>query len=1189
MFLKRIELQGFKSFPDKTVLDFGSGITAIVGPNGSGKSNISDAIRWVMGEMSAKTLRGAKMEDVVFRGTQTRKSQGFAEVTLVIDNSAHLLVREELEISVTRRVYRSGESEYYINRETVRLRDILELFMDTGLGRDGYSLIGQGRIDDILSAKSADRREIFEEASGISKFRYRKEETERKLAIANDNLVRINDKIAELELQVTPLKEQSEKAREYLALRDELKSVEIDVWMENLDKISASSKKLLENYEIVAAQFDDEQKSIEMLYQQREEHSLKMHELDVLMQQKRDELSQTEANASEVESAIAICEANVKNNEENISRIKEEASTQDNQAGGIEEQIAIKRKRISEIDELKTEVNRRLAALSERVNKLSRENESLKSKLDALVIKRDNEKALISRINAELSSTGTADEEISRRKAELNDARAEIIKQQEENDKALNISKEKLLNAKENAESVKNVISGYEMRLKNKEEKLNQKKNDVLKYSIDEQNITNRINMLRELEKEHEGFSKASKYVLEHTNEFSNVHGPLSKLIKTEDKYAVAIEIALGIGVQNIVVETPEDAKKAIYILRDREQGRTTFLPVTAVKPNELHEKGVESEKGFLGVASDLVAFEPKYKNVIKNQLGRTVIADNMDNAIAISKKYEKRFKIVTLDGQVINAGGSMTGGSLNKGTGILSRSNEIIKLSKRLEDIKLKVSELETEKQNAEREYTNAVYELDVAKNEQTDSENEIIIHSAEYEQLTRRAEQIEALLFANTKDIERSDERICEAKDRADKLGRELLQVTAELEKTESEIQSVEKGQEGAGGVRNELLDENVKLNSELASLSAEEQSINLSLDELSVLVQKITTDSQQRMMIANQYEVKNSYLKQEIEEKKLMVCNIKTKCDEISAEIKNLINQKLGIEAEYNKADKVSQEKHKNVMLLDRERANLEHKKTSAENEQAQIIEKLWETYNLTHSAASAIRKPVENMSKSLKLISELKGKITRLGNPNIGAIEEYKRVSERYNYLTEQRDDAQKSMNELVEIVNEVTAKMKTIFAEQFEIIKESFSKTFTEMFGGGQASLILEDEENILDCGIDIKVQPPGKTMLSLSLLSGGERAFVAIALYFAIIKVRPTPFCVLDEIDAALDDVNVNLFANYLNKLSQNTQFLVITHRRGTMELADMLYGITMQEKGISKVLVLDMSEVEEKAHVKIG
>ncbi len=1002
MYLKALEIQGFKSFPDKTTLLFEKDVTMIVGPNGSGKSNISDAVLWVMGEQRTRALRGGKMEDVIFGGTEKRNPLGFAQVTLILDNSARLFQIDSDELSISRRYYRSGDSEYFINRESVRLRDIHEILMDTGLGRDGYSIIGQGRIAEIVSAKSQDRREIFEEAAGISRFRFRKEEAERKLAATDETLTRVGDKIDELELQLTPLRKQAAVAEKYLVLREELKTAEVSAWMETLDKLTSQTASVKESYGQAKAELEKTRSTLTEDYQRSETISEKMREKDIEAEQLRTRLSEAEADIGENDRVAAVLRADRSNNEDSIRRVQNDMSQDEGRIRALEEQIAQLRERVTEADA---------------------QYETLAAKVRQL----------------------------------------------------------------------QNIVNGHRMKMSGRENKVASLREEVTRLTVDGRSMDGRISMLTEMEKEYEGFNRAVRTVMKEAERgtLRGVHGPVANLVRTSDRYALAIETALGAAAQNIVVDTQNDGKAAIELLKRRDSGRGTFLPLDAVRGRTL-ERLPRGERGYLGLALELVEYDRTYTDIFENLLGRTVVAETLSDAVAIARANRNAFRIVSLDGQMINAGGSMTGGSAARGTGVISRANELERLRAQREELRQELDGKAERLSEAERELAAARYDMDVA------------------------GEELAAA-------------------------GRDAASVDAERSAKKTNIEQLE----------------NVKL--------------------------AMAAGGDERRSLIESLERKNAGIDGELEKNGERGAELKARADGLRERIRTVTQQKFELEASRTQADRDAQ--RRNEQLIDQERtvASIERKMMAAEMEERQIIDKLWDTYELSRTAAQEQRQPVESLTAVNRRISELKRSIHALGTPNLGAIEESKRVGERYDYLSEQRDDITKAKNELLGIIGDITRQMEEIFVTEFNAINESFQATFLELFGGGKASLRLEDENDVLGCGIEIKVQPPGKAVSNISLLSGGEKAFVAIALYFSILKLRPTPFCVMDEIEAALDEENVIRFAEYLHRLNK-TQFIVITHRRGTMEYADVLFGVTMQEKGVSTVIELDLAEAQKTA-----
>ena len=1001
MYLRALEIQGFKSFPEKTRLTFEKDITAIVGPNGSGKSNIADAILWVMGEQRSKALRGAKMEDVIFGGTEKRSPLGFAQVSLIIDNSGRIFDSDSTEIMLTRRFYRSGESEYFINRESVRLKDIHSLLMDTGLGRDGYSIIGQGRIAEIISTKSTDRREVFEEAAGISRYRYRKEEAEHKLEKTEENLLRVNDKIEELELQVGPLQKQAEVAKRYLALRDELKAKEVSLWMATLDKLHDQAAGVRQEYEQASRSLDEAKSGLEALYASSGSITERMHQKDVESEQARERLRLAEAAAAERDSAAAVLRANVQSSTENRERMLRDISEQESRAAEVRSGIRDAERRLAEIE-------------------------------------------------AELASLSAQ--------------------------------------TQQNA----NVLDGCRLKLKNREDMVTRLTEKATSLAVELRSVDGRIRMLSDMEKEYEGYSRAVKTVMREAERgnLRGVHGPVANLLRADEECALAIETALGAAAQNIVIDSQNSGRYAIEMLKRMDAGRATFLPLDTIRGSVMKDVP-ERDPGFVGLAYDLVTCDAQYEQIVANLLGRTVVAESLSDAVRMSKNSRNSLRIVTLDGQMIHAGGSMTGGSSVTKSGILSRANELEKLRQQREKL------AENEKKGAD------------------------------------------------------------------------------ELEKARS----------NQAGVRYQLdmaLEDQAELRSRTASFEAEKRTTGNSAQQLRLLLESLTGDSDARQRAVEAADRQIADFRERLAEKERERERDLKAIQKIRDEIEAIAKSRLELEGKRTSAEKEAQSRHAEILDLERLASRIEQKKLAAELEEKQILDRLWDNYALSHSAAEALRQPVDSFAKFNRLIGELRKEIGELGTPNLGAIEEYERVNTRYCFLSEQRDDVEKARRELLDVIREITGEMETVFLEQFRAIDTAFRDTFLELFGGGKAALVLEDESQPLACGIDIRVQPPGKALSTISLLSGGEMAFVAIALYFAILKVRPTPFCVMDEIEAALDEANVARFAAYLRRMSGKTQFLIITHRRGTMEEADMLYGVTMQEKGVSTILELDLDSARK-------
>ena len=1190
MYLKALEIQGFKSFPDKTVLNFGEDITAIVGPNGSGKSNVSDAIRWVMGEQSSKSLRGAKMEDVIFGGTEKRSQMGFAQVTLVLDNTEHIFPRmEESEVAVTRRYYRSGESEYYINKQSVRLRDVNELFMDTGMGREGYSIVGQGKIDEILSVKSADRREIFEEAAGISKFRHRKEETERKLERTEENLVRINDKIAELELQVGPLRSQAEKAKKYLILRDELRTLEISVWLENLDKIKTDSIKLNTDYALAQQELERANAALDELYAASEQFAEKAHANDMEQERLRTECAELDAKRSEEDAAVAVLRTGIEHNRASIERVENDLRDQSGRAESLTAQIAAKHARIEELAAQAAELEEELRAFLAQAEELARTAGEAGSEVEALRAKEALAASDAADCRADVSAINAGLAELAERRAALEAESESVDGQLTEKRRAASASRRALEEAQEEADAVRNIISGHTLKMEGRVKREETARQKSIDLTMEKNNLDSRIHLLSEMEKEYEGFNKAVRLIMQaaEKNALRGVHGPVANLMTTDKRYAVAIEIALGAGMQNVVVDREEDARSAINFLKQRDGGRATFLPLTAIRGDVLREAGVEREYGYVGVASQLVQFDKRYTEIFNNLLGRTVVVEDMDCGIAIARKYSNRFRIVTLDGQVLNRGGSMTGGSVSRSTGILSRANELKELTAWREALTEKLDAALREADEAKRDLNAAQYELDVAREQQRGAEDAVLRLTGEKKQYDMLLESLRTRESDIAAELESITARTEELKKAAAAREEEIKKHEAEAARCRAESEEKLAGQNELQRDSAHLGDEIAARKSTLAGFTAERETTERALGDLETLAQQMRGDEDGRRALIEDYRAKIKAAEEEIAQHDAVTASLRADAEKRRAELAELAEAKLALEGERSANDRRYRECNELLSQTQAAAGRLEQKRVTAAMEEKQILDKLWESYELSHSAAQEQRIELESVPKASRRINELKREINGLGNVNVGAIEEFDRVNTRYTYLTGQRDDVEKAKEELLGVIENITSEMTVIFKEQFALIRESFQETFLELFGGGKATLELEDENAVLDCGIEIKVQPPGKALKTLSLLSGGEKAFVAIALYFAILKVHPTPFCVMDEIEAALDEPNVIRVAHYMRRICDKTQFIVITHRRGTMEAADVLYGVTMQERGVSKVLTINMNDMAKELNIK--
>ena len=1189
MLLKSLELQGFKTFPDKTKLKIDKGITAIVGPNGSGKSNISDAIRWVLGEQSAKSLRCSKMEDVVFNGTDRRKRQGYAEVTLTIDNSDRSLPYGGDEVAVTRRYYRSGESEYLINKASVRLKDIHELFMDTGLGRDGYSMIGQGKIDSIVASKSEDRREIFEEAAGISRYRYRKTEAERKLAHTEENLLRLRDIVTELESRVEPLRVQSEKAKKFLEYSAEKRGLEISLWLDTLDKSAAVLRDYEDKIAVAKNQYEEADEALRTIAAETEELYVKNGMLSSQIEQERNAAAMFEAQIAGKNAEISVAENDILHHKENIERIIGEIDKAENSAVDIKKIVETK---LAEIDKLREEIlskqsdyNAASAELNAINNDASRSNDELQ-KLSAMI-------ASLSQRLADVRVTditaATAIEEL--------EERARVLKESQETKRA---QRDDLISIKENYEkkikaadqkiaALGNSISGLEMKLNSRAEKREELRRTAENLRLDAEEKSRRAKILADLSANFAGFYDSVKMVMKAAKkgELGGICGPVTTLIKVPSQYNIAMEVALGAKMQHIVVNNDSDAKRAIELLKKRDGGRATFLPITTIKPRSLDEKGLDDCYGYIGIASELCTCEPKYANILSNLLGRIVIAEDLSAASAIAKRYGYRFQVVTLDGQVINAGGSFTGGSRAKNSGLLARESEIDKLSKQAAQLSAKAKSAAEKLTEAESRYAKVEADLIGARAELTNTQNDRVRLSAEYNACLSELAGVSRDLEDIERELQAGAKKITEAKASRELAQKDMIRFNADIESTELKIKTI-------SGTRDEMAQKREEYADRLQQLRLDILSLEKDVDTRKAEIESAeSTGSDQQLRIEELNREKQNY-DQNISgiENKIVALRAEidalTEQQKLSAEnIERLNNEKLELERKSVSLRQLERDKTAEREHASNEFSRLEERKAGKQKEFDDIIAKLWDEYELTRHEAEQQAVEIANLTEARSRLSALKNKIKALGSVNTDAIEEYREVSERYTFMKTQVDDVEKSKKEIENLIVSLTKQMKEVFVDSFAEINKNFTLTFKELFGGGEAHLELSDPDNILTSGIDIVVHPPGKIVVRLEALSGGEKALVAIALYFAIMKVRPAPFCVMDEIEAALDEVNVDRFAAYLRNLTESTQFILITHRRGTMEEADVLYGVTMQDEGISKLLELRASEVAAKLGMK--
>ena len=1186
MRLKGIRVNGFKSFADKINLDFSDGITAIVGPNGSGKSNISDAVRWVLGEQSAKMLRGSKMEDVIFSGTQKRNPMGFAEVTLVLDNRDRQLDIAYDEVEVTRKVFVSGESQYMINKNIVRLKDIHEAFMDTGLGRDGYSMVGQGKIDEILSTKSDDRREIFEEAAGISKYRYRKEDAERKLKHTNENLDRVFDIITELEDRVEPLKNQSEKAKKYLQYKEELKNFEVNDAIRIIESANDVIGGIDEKLTVVTNQLNEAKTAAENAETAQQEYYEKAKLREENQTETNKKIRELTESISIKKGEIDIFKNTISGNDMLISRINDEIKVLSDKKSDlekakelVEKDVELKAAELALIDEEIATLKSEEESASGTENDASSEVESINN---LIAEKIEN----LSELKISLSNQKLTEESYIKREET-------ILSEATDRSEERNVIDEK---NKEIESEIKRKLSYLEKiketrcEINEKRESLNQKIEENLK-AINENTISvnekiSRKRLLENMEQSYEGYSRSVKTVLkEHESgvlKSATIYGPVSKLLKTEDRYSIAIDVALGNAVQNIVVKSEADAKSAIECLKEKNAGRATFLPLSSIKNKDYPESGIEKEEGYIGVASELVKCDSKFSAVCEFLLGGTVVIDNIDNAIKISKKYKNAIKLVTLTGELFNVGGSLSGGSFYKQASLFGRENEIVALSKEIPAIQKEIENKEKENGTLSKDLISTYEELKKYDGEIFENDSELLILERVKSHNELLINQIDTAKRRVEEELESVRDKIKEAKVRQEQIKKEIEDTQEFIATKQEEIESKE-------GYISEIIAKKQEISGEILTKNFERSSV---LKDLEILSEKRESANNDILANAKNIALHETEIK-DIEQKNAQLkAQIDQKTDETDRGIKliaeldetaaSLAEEKKQLDEKDREALAQIKTLREEVFTLTNEESRLSQRKIKHETELENTINNLWEEYELTYSDALSYKKDLGSVTEVTKEIASLKRKISALGNVNVDAIEEYKTVSERYEFLTTQRDDLVKAQKDLLGIISDMTKVMKSEFSEKFADIAKYFKQTFVELFGGGTASLSLEDPDDILNCNINIDVQPPGKKLQSLLLLSGGEKALSAIALLFAILKTRPTPFCFLDEIEAALDDANVYRFADYIRNYSENTQFIVVTHRRGTMEAADVIYGVTMQEKGVSKLLQLNINELTE-------
>ena len=1182
MYLKRLELQGFKSFADKTILELMPGITTVIGPNGSGKSNISDAIRWVLGEQSMKSLRGTKSLDIIFAGTQNRKSLGFAEASLVFDNSDGALPIEYTEVTVTRKIYRSGETGYYINKVPCRLKDVLELFMDTGIGKDGYSIIGQGKIDEILSNKSEDRRHIFEEAAGIVKYRTRKQESEKKLEHTKLNLLRINDILAEIEGNLEPLQMQADKAKKYLNLREELKNIEIGLFVYNIEKYKQDLEKVVQDIEIMQSQCNDEEGRLERVKILKEELKSSIDEITETIENMSNIGFESQKQIEQLNSDINVAKTRIANNNENNDRYLKEIEEQNAKIKELKDEIEQKEAKKDNLkqnkEKFEKELNEKQAELDKLTEKLSSKELEIEGYKHTVEENTDKKYELQSEINAQNINYQNFEKRQAQIKQEMQSTISELD--------GTRLNKEDIAKQFNEIENKKNKAQNSLNEVAKQREEANQKiksfESNINILSSEMRIKESRLKFLIETEKEKEGYIKSVKSLLKDCENIKELgkgmNGVLANIIEVPDELQTAIEMCLGASLQNIVTETETDAKRLVEHLRKNNLGRASFLPISSVRGKKL-DKIKGNESGVIGIASDLVKYNKKYEQIILNLLGRTVIVDNMDTAIKVAKQNGYTFRIVTKEGDLINPSGAITGGSVAKKTvNILGRGKEIEKLEKEIKNLKQKIEKLENDKQNYEESIEGI---LELSANLEKELQEIDITYATEKQKVISINENIEKLekrlnrLKEEQANLEKQKEEAVSTKGNIQVEINKIVEQNEELSKIITEFAELNKDDQK---YIDDLNFDITNLKISVSSFDESEASIQEIQERINQELENAHTSIENKNTQIEQIKKDNEDLEKSIQETLQKIEEVKESVNSSSSKIEELKKERAQKSEKLSKQEEEMTAKFKVIEDLKGQLVKLDVKKTKIEEDINGIINKMWEEYELTPNNAEQYQKP-ENVALTQRRVNNLRTEIRELGSVNVDSIEEYKNLKDRYDFMSEQRLDLENTMSKLRKVISDMTQIMKEQFKEKFKVINKNFGEVFAELFGGGKAELTLEDEENILECGIEITVQPPGKKLQNMMLLSGGEKAFTAIALLFAILKINPAPFCVLDEIEAALDDVNVFRYADYLKKFTDHTQFLVITHRKGTMEVADTVYGVTMEESGISKLLSMKLKQ----------
>lgn len=1189
MQLKTLQIQGFKSFPEKTHLHFDQGITAVVGPNGSGKSNISDAMSWVMGEQSVRSLRGEKMEDVIFLGSDHRKPTGYAQVALTFDNRDRALNVDNDEVTITRKLYRSGESEYRINGAAVRLKDINELLMDTGLGRDGYSIIGQGRIEEIVSLKSNQRREIFEEAAGISKFRYRKEEAEKKLQAAYDNLLRLKDIMSELEERVEPLRVQSEKAQRFLLLAEEKKQLEVSLWVESLTRLSEKLQEQEATALIAKNQLADAEAVLEEYAARIADAYSQVQHCSVEIEEERGRTAALTESLSKLDSTIAVLENDMLHNRNTMQDLQEEISRWTQSGHSLLEDLQENHEKQERLQEEMTALQNTIQGMEQQLSEKNAAQQTVAQDVQMLKTRRNAYEQSIALQKLNRASSATLLEETTARLDEMKRNRQVRLESLSAVNEELENSRKLVQTIEQKEISLQNSKKGYDLKNHSRQQQVDALLEQQRMLQQETERKLHQAKVLSDMERSMEGFQSSVKQVMQagHSGKLKGIHGSVSQLIRTDREFALAVETALGASMQSIVVDNEDSAKAAIQYLKFNKAGRATFLPLTTIKPQNLQTQGLEIEEGFCGIASQLVQCEEQYRSILENLLGRIVVAETIDDAILIARKYNYRFRIVTLDGQLVNAGGSLTGGSTVKNAGLLSRRVDIDKWNDEAKMLQQQIARLEPEIAERKQELASVAAQLSSLEAQMRVASEDRITAQSEIRRLLAVQQDLEKTEENEKQEWGRIEKRLAEAKQNSVSSDELIAQANLELQEIFEQIENLT-------GERNALAEQCQSLQQEINEKRFLALSLSKDLELLKETQQRLQSSQSEQKDQVEEIRRKIAALgKNNLEAKEKILAHgsekesIRSNIEESGKTVQALYQKQLALEQNLNQLR--GKEKQ---LISEKERASAEmqrceEKRLSLQADCDKLVTKLWDEYDLTRSDAQALASPVEDGNKVNARLTELKNQIRSLGSINVAAIDEYQEVAQRYAFLKEQIEDVENSRSELIKMIRDLTSQMRELFMESFQAINRHFSTIFAELFGGGSGELLLQDPDDVLSSGIDIRVQPPGKIIKSLAALSGGEKTLVAIAIYFSILKVKPSSFCILDEIDAALDEVNVSRYASYLRKLTGSTQFITITHRRGTMEEADVLYGVTMQEKGVSRLIELDVTQVESKLGLK--